>query len=166
MRSITELNHILKRRSAIEVKLNTLAHHALRSASGKAFSAGQRNLVTTSHCGSSWSKPTAAVARSINVVPKMSFPPGQPPTGLSNAFTAAASPSVASSAGSGESTASALLSPNHPRNLRKLATIDLTDEYTIKSYVGAANALRDKAHSADLQGQLEQAFVNYLKAAQ
>lgn len=75
--------------------------------------------------------------------------------------------SLASSTNDGSTKGSAMpLSPNHPSNLRRIATVDLTDEYTVKSYIGAANALRDKAQAADLQGQLEQAFVNYLKAAQ
>lgn len=87
-----------------------------------------------------------------------------PPVGRTNGTShgaSAAKPSAAAAA-----TTLSSFSPNHPHNLRKLATVDLTEEYTVKSYVGAANALRDKAQAADLQGQLENAFVNYLKAAQ
>ena len=92
-----------------------------------------------------------------------------PPIGRINGTGhGASSAKSAANAGSPSAAAATLssFSPNHPHNLRKLATVDLTEEYTVKSYVGAANALRDKAQAADLQDQLENAFVNYLKAAQ
>lgn len=57
------------------------------------------------------------------------------------------------------------LSPNHPDNLRKQARATLDSGFSVKSYVGAANTLLEKAEAADRQGQLENAFVNYLKAA-
>ncbi|PWN50446.1 cysteine proteinase [Violaceomyces palustris] len=57
------------------------------------------------------------------------------------------------------------LSPNHPSNLRKQAQPQLDSSFSVKSYIGAANALLEKAQAADMQGQLEVAFVNYLKAA-
>lgn len=63
------------------------------------------------------------------------------------------------------STSSSILSPNHPYNLRKQAKTHLDASYSVKSYIGAANALLEKARSSDAQGQAEQAFVNYLKAA-
>lgn len=58
-----------------------------------------------------------------------------------------------------------LLSPNHPNNLRKQAKTHLDPSFSVKSYIGAANALLEKARSSDAQGQAEQAFVNYLKSA-
>lgn len=63
-------------------------------------------------------------------------------------------------------TSSSLLSPNHPYNLRKQAKTHLDPSFSVKSYIGAANALLEKARSSDAQGQAEQAFVNYLKAAE
>lgn len=63
-------------------------------------------------------------------------------------------------------TTSSLLSPNHPYNLRKLAKTQLDPTFSVKSYIGAANALLEKAKSSDAQGQAEQAFVNYLKSAE
>lgn len=63
------------------------------------------------------------------------------------------------------STTSSFLSPNHPNNLRKQAKTQLDPSFSVKSYIGAANALLEKARSSDAQGQAEQAFVNYLKAA-
>jgi hypothetical protein len=61
---------------------------------------------------------------------------------------------------------SSLLSPNHPINLRKQAKTHLDPTFSLKSYIGAANALYEKARSSDAQGQAEQAFVNYLKSAE
>ncbi|KAN0063688.1 ubiquitin-specific protease doa4 [Thecaphora frezii] len=69
---------------------------------------------------------------------------------------------LANGAGGGAST---ILSPNHPINLRKQAQPKLDSGFSVKSYIGAANALLEKAQAADVQGQLEVAFVNYLKAA-
>jgi ubiquitin carboxyl-terminal hydrolase 8 len=63
-------------------------------------------------------------------------------------------------------TTSSLLSPNHPTNLRKLAKTQVDPNFSVKSYIGAANALLEKAKSSDAQGQAEQAFVNYLKSAE
>ncbi|PWZ03562.1 hypothetical protein BCV70DRAFT_155655 [Testicularia cyperi] len=60
---------------------------------------------------------------------------------------------------------SAFMSPNHPINLRKQAQPKLDSSFSVKTYIGAANALLEKAKAADAQGQLEVAFVNYLKAA-
>lgn len=64
------------------------------------------------------------------------------------------------------SISSSLLSPNHPTNLRKQAKTQLDPTFSLKSYIGAANALLEKARSSDAQGQAEQAFVNYLKSAE
>lgn len=77
---------------------------------------------------------------------------------------ASASPSASSSSGLARSN-STILSPNHPINLRKQAQPQLDSTFSVKSYIGAANALLEKAQAADAQGQLEVAFVNYLKAA-
>ncbi|TKY88053.1 hypothetical protein EX895_003149 [Sporisorium graminicola] len=60
---------------------------------------------------------------------------------------------------------SSFLSANHPLNLRKQAQPKLDSSFSIKTYIGAANALLDKARAADAQDQIEVAFVNYLKAA-
>lgn len=62
-------------------------------------------------------------------------------------------------------TISSLLSPSHPTNLRKQAITELDPNFSIKSYLGAANALLEKARSSEAQGQAEQAYVNYLKCA-
>ncbi|SPO29816.1 related to Ubiquitin carboxyl-terminal hydrolase 4 [Ustilago trichophora] len=72
--------------------------------------------------------------------------------------TAAMSPSPSSSS-------STFLSANHPVNLRKQAQPKLDSNFSVKTYIGAANALLDKARAADAQDQIEVAFVNYLKAA-
>ncbi len=61
--------------------------------------------------------------------------------------------------------ASSFLSANHPLNLRKQAQPKLDSSFSVKTYIGAANALLDKARASDAQGQIEVAFVNYLKAA-
>lgn len=61
--------------------------------------------------------------------------------------------------------ASTFLSANHPLNLRKQAQPKLDSSFSVKTYIGAANALLDKARASDAQGQIEVAFVNYLKAA-
>lgn len=58
-----------------------------------------------------------------------------------------------------------ILSPNHPTNLRKQARATLDTSFSVRSYLGAAAALLEKAESSDRQGHLEQAFVNYIKAA-
>ena len=63
-------------------------------------------------------------------------------------------------------TPSSIMSPNHPTNLRKQAKTELDPTFSLKSYIGAANALLEKARSSDAQGQAEQAFVNYLKSAE
>ncbi|EPQ27025.1 uncharacterized protein PFL1_06935 [Pseudozyma flocculosa PF-1] len=63
------------------------------------------------------------------------------------------------------SSGSSFLSPNHPINLRKQAAPKLDSSFSVRSYIGGANALLEKAQAADAQGQLEVAFVNYLKAA-
>ncbi|KAJ1027658.1 hypothetical protein NDA16_001997 [Ustilago loliicola] len=60
---------------------------------------------------------------------------------------------------------STFLSANHPLNLRKQAQPKLDSSFSVKTYIGAANALLDKARAADAQSQIEVAFVNYLKAA-
>ncbi|CBQ70188.1 related to Ubiquitin carboxyl-terminal hydrolase 4 [Sporisorium reilianum SRZ2] len=61
--------------------------------------------------------------------------------------------------------AATFLSANHPLNLRKQAQPKLDSSFSVKTYIGAANALLDKARAADAQDQIEVAFVNYLKAA-
>lgn len=61
-------------------------------------------------------------------------------------------------------TTSSVLSPNHPTNLRRQARAVLDPSFSVRSYLGAAAALLEKAESSDRQGHLEQAFVNYLKA--
>ena len=73
------------------------------------------------------------------------------------------SPSASTSSSS--SSPSTFLSANHPLNLRKQAQPKLDSNFSVKTYIGAANALLDKARAADAQGQIEVAFVNYLKAA-
>lgn len=60
---------------------------------------------------------------------------------------------------------SAFLSANHPINLRKQAQPKLDSSFSVKMYIGAAHSLLEKASAAHAQGQLEVAFVNYLKAA-
>lgn len=65
---------------------------------------------------------------------------------------------------SASSSHSSVLSPNHPVNLRKQAKAVLDPSFSVRSYLGAAAALLEKAESSDRQGHLEQAFVNYLKA--
>ncbi|SAM85662.1 related to Ubiquitin carboxyl-terminal hydrolase 4 [Ustilago bromivora] len=83
---------------------------------------------------------------------------GPPSSPRSKANAAAAmSPSTSSS--------STFLSANHPLNLRKQAQTKLDPSFSVKSYIGSANALLDKARAADAQSQIEVAFVNYLKAA-
>ncbi|SNX87490.1 related to Ubiquitin carboxyl-terminal hydrolase 4 [Melanopsichium pennsylvanicum] len=74
-------------------------------------------------------------------------------------------PAVVGTVMSPSSTSSAFLSANHPLNLRKQAQPKLDSNFGVKTYIGAANALLDKARAADAQDQIEVAFVNYLKAA-
>lgn len=57
------------------------------------------------------------------------------------------------------------LSPSHPVNLRKQVKPRLDPGFSLKSYVGAAATLLEKAQTADVRGSLESAFVNYLMAA-
>ncbi|CAO1618164.1 unnamed protein product [Parajaminaea phylloscopi] len=64
----------------------------------------------------------------------------------------------------GGPTSSSVMSPNHPTNLRRQAKAVLDPSFSVRSYLGAAAALLEKAESSDRQGHLEQAFVNYLKA--
>lgn len=75
------------------------------------------------------------------------------------------SPTASSSARNSSATSSSILSPNHPVNLRKQARATLDPAFSVRSYLGAAATLLEKAESSDRQGHLEQAFVNYLKAA-
>ena len=53
----------------------------------------------------------------------------------------------------------------HPINLRKQVNLSLDPSFSVKSYVGAASTLLDKAQMADAQGHLEMAFIHYLTAA-
>ena len=57
------------------------------------------------------------------------------------------------------------LPPMHPINLRKQVNLSLDPSFSVKSYVGAASTLLDKAQMADAQGHLEMAFIHYLTAA-
>lgn len=75
---------------------------------------------------------------------------------------AAVGPANGATASTSKST---FLSANHPLNLRKQAQPKLDSSFSVKTYIGAANALLDKARAADAQDQIEVAFVNYLKAA-
>ncbi|PWN42529.1 hypothetical protein IE81DRAFT_313348 [Ceraceosorus guamensis] len=59
----------------------------------------------------------------------------------------------------------AAASPNHPANLRRYAKAELDSKFTLKSYVGAAYTLYEKAESDYRQNEMERAFVNYLKCA-
>lgn len=61
--------------------------------------------------------------------------------------------------------ASAAMSPSHPANLRKQVRLQLDPSFSVKSYIGAAAALLEKAQRADAQGSLEAAFVHYLTTA-
>lgn len=56
-------------------------------------------------------------------------------------------------------------SARHPVNLRRQVCPRLDTSFSLKSYVGAAATLLDKAHTFDAQDSLELAFVNYLMAA-
>ncbi|GAC93630.1 ubiquitin C-terminal hydrolase [Pseudozyma hubeiensis SY62] len=78
---------------------------------------------------------------------------------------AAVGPTNGAAAATASSSRSHFLSANHPLNLRKQAQPKLDSNFSVKTYIGAANALLDKARAADAQGQIEVAFVNYLKAA-
>lgn len=57
------------------------------------------------------------------------------------------------------------LPPLHPVNLRKQVNLSLDPSFSVKSYVGAASTLLDKARMADAQGHLEMAFIHYLTTA-
>lgn len=57
------------------------------------------------------------------------------------------------------------LPPSHPVNLRKQVHLTLDPSFSVKSYIGAASTLLEKAQMADAQGQLEMAFVHYLTTA-
>ncbi|PKI85398.1 Doa4p [Malassezia vespertilionis] len=57
------------------------------------------------------------------------------------------------------------LSPSHPANLRKQVRLHLDPSFSVKSYIGAAATLLEKAQMADAQGNLEAAFVHYLTTA-
>ncbi|KAL4401770.1 ubiquitin-specific protease Doa4 [Malassezia pachydermatis] len=57
------------------------------------------------------------------------------------------------------------LPPYHPTNLRKQVHLALDPSFSVKSYIGAAATLLDKAQMADAQGHLEAAFVHYLTTA-
>ena len=61
--------------------------------------------------------------------------------------------------------AAAMRSPSHPANLRKQVRLQLDPSFSVKSYIGAAATLLDKAQMADAQGNLESAFVHYLTTA-
>ena len=56
-------------------------------------------------------------------------------------------------------------SPRHPVNLRHQVRPRLDTSFSLKSYVGAAATLFEKAQKFDTQGSLDSAFVNYLMAA-
>ncbi|CAO1616489.1 unnamed protein product [Sympodiomycopsis kandeliae] len=70
-----------------------------------------------------------------------------------------------SSSSSRPRSSSSQLPSNHPHNLRKQARATLDPSFSVRSYLGAAAALLEKAESSDRQHHLEQAFVNYIKAA-
>lgn len=57
------------------------------------------------------------------------------------------------------------LPPSHPINLRKQVNLTLDPSFSVKSYVGAASTLLEKAQMADAQGNLVAAFVHYLTTA-
>ena len=59
----------------------------------------------------------------------------------------------------------ASLPPRHPANLRKQVSLQLDPSFSVKSYIGAAATLLEKAQMADAQGHLESAFVHYLTTA-
>ena len=61
--------------------------------------------------------------------------------------------------------ADAALSPSHPVNLPKQVRLQLDPSFSVKSYIGAAATLLEKAQMADAQGNLESAFVHYLTTA-
>lgn len=105
-----------------------------------------------------------------------SRPPRLSPTKASSLAPSPTKPGNGSGSGSGSGSRSnssssgttkdtALLSSSHPHNLRKLARTGLEPSFSVKSYIGAASALLEKAKSDDAQGLAEQAFVNYLKSA-
>lgn len=71
----------------------------------------------------------------------------------------------ASSSSTSPSSSSILISPNHPDELKKQPLPEYDPRFTIKSYLVAAQNLLEKAKSNDAGGQLENAFVNYRKAA-
>ncbi|CDS00039.1 related to Ubiquitin carboxyl-terminal hydrolase 4 [Sporisorium scitamineum] len=81
------------------------------------------------------------------------------------AVVGAATGSAAAPNPSSPHSKSTFLSANHPLNLRKQAQPQLDSSFSVKTYIGAANALLEKARAADAQDQIEVAFVNYLKAA-
>ncbi|KAI3624913.1 DOA4 [Malassezia furfur] len=70
-----------------------------------------------------------------------------------------------SDAGERRAAAAAMRSPSHPANLRKQVRLQLDPSFSVKSYIGAAATLLDKAQMADAQGNLESAFVHYLTTA-
>ncbi|WFD27597.1 ubiquitinyl hydrolase 1 [Malassezia nana] len=57
------------------------------------------------------------------------------------------------------------LPPSHPINLRKQVHLTLDPSFSVKSYIGAASTLLEKAQMADAQGNLVAAFVHYLTTA-
>jgi len=57
------------------------------------------------------------------------------------------------------------LPPSHPINLRKQVNLTLDPSFSVKSYIGAASTLLEKAQMADAQGNLVSAFVHYLTTA-
>ena len=85
------------------------------------------------------------------------------PAGVSPAARAAAGGGGGN--GSDRASATRVLSPSHPTNLRKQVKPRLDPSFSLKSYVGAAATLFEKAQTADAQGNLESAFINYLMTA-
>ena len=57
------------------------------------------------------------------------------------------------------------LPPTHPVNLRKQVNLTLDPSFSVKSYIGAASTLLEKAQMADAQGNMVSAFVHYLTTA-
>ncbi|KAK0556562.1 ubiquitin-specific protease doa4 [Tilletia horrida] len=83
------------------------------------------------------------------------------PTSSTAMSSSSAANGAAPMGGSGDGSG---MSANHPEVLRQQAAIEIDQRFSFKSYVAAADSLLEKAESAERQGHLEEAFVNYLKA--
>jgi len=70
------------------------------------------------------------------------------------------------SSSSSSSSSSVFISPNHPAELKKANPLPFYESgFSVKSYIHAAEGLIERARGSDQQGSLEDAFLNYRKAA-